>query len=79
MYYFFNHLQADDRQLPADLSGETFSRIFGTNTSFLELFLLDKKIKGPMWLNIREPSVSTLPFSWCKFEVTYASFLWSVI
>lgn len=33
-------------KLSSDLKGETFSRIFGTNTSALEIFLLERKIKG---------------------------------
>jgi len=44
--------------LPADLSGETFSRVFGTNTSALEMFLLDRKMKGPSWLDISSAQVS---------------------
>lgn len=55
--------------LPEDLSGKTFSRIFGTNTSFLELLLLDQKIKGPCWLDIKIPQLSNNPMSWCKMEV----------
>uniref|UniRef100_A0A2S2P4V9 DNA polymerase n=2 Tax=Schizaphis graminum TaxID=13262 RepID=A0A2S2P4V9_SCHGA len=55
--------------LPEDLSGKTFSRIFGTNTSFLELLLLDQKIKGPCWLDIKVPQLSNNPMSWCKIEV----------
>jgi len=41
--------------LPNDLQGETFSHVFGTNTSALELFLLDRKIKGPCWLDVKMP------------------------
>jgi DNA polymerase alpha subunit A len=55
--------------LPIDLSGNTFSRVFGTNTSFLELLLLDQKIKGPCWLDIKSPQLSSNPMSWCKLEV----------
>ncbi|XP_023226396.1 DNA polymerase alpha catalytic subunit-like [Centruroides sculpturatus] len=55
--------------LPADVSGNTFSHIFGTNTSSLEQLLLDCKLKGPCWLEIKCPVVSTPPVSWCKFEV----------
>ncbi|XP_022162761.1 DNA polymerase alpha catalytic subunit [Myzus persicae] len=55
--------------LPEDLSGKTFSRVFGTNTSFLELLLLDQKIKGPCWLDIKIPQLSNNPMSWCKIEV----------
>ena len=36
----------------------TIARIFGTNTSAFELLVLKRKIKGPCWLNIKEPKVS---------------------
>lgn len=64
-------LQASNPPLPEDLSGKTFSRVFGTNTSFLELLLLDQKIKGPCWLDIKSPQLSNNPMSWCKLEVKY--------
>ncbi len=32
--------------LPSELSGETFSRVFGTNQTSLEYFLISRKIKG---------------------------------
>ncbi|XP_075450380.1 DNA polymerase alpha catalytic subunit isoform X1 [Ascaphus truei] len=55
-------------QLPLDLKGETFSHVFGTNTSSLELFLLSRKIKGPGWLEIKTPQLGSQPISWCKVE-----------
>ncbi|XP_018416639.1 PREDICTED: DNA polymerase alpha catalytic subunit [Nanorana parkeri] len=60
---------ADLPQLPQDLKGETFSHVFGTNTSSLELFLLSRKIKGPSWLEIKSPQLNNQPISWCKVEV----------
>ena len=30
---------------PSDLKGETFSHVFGANTSFLENFLIQRRIK----------------------------------
>jgi len=45
--------------LPADLAGETFSHVFGTNTSALETLILDRRIKGPCWLDINSPQVYT--------------------
>ena len=54
--------------LPSDVSGETFSRIFGANQSSLEHLLLSSRIKGPSWLEIKDPSSSSPPTSWCKFE-----------
>ncbi|XP_033841473.1 DNA polymerase alpha catalytic subunit [Periophthalmus magnuspinnatus] len=54
--------------LPSDLKGETFSHVFGTNTSSLEHFLLSRKIKGPCWLDIKTPQLMSQPVSWCKVE-----------
>jgi len=39
--------------LPANLTGNTFESVFGTQQSMLELFILKQKIKGPCWLTIR--------------------------
>ncbi|KAF8739169.1 DNA polymerase alpha catalytic subunit, partial [Rhizoctonia solani] len=60
----------DEPMLPMDLSGATFSRVLGTNTSAFELFVLKRKIMGPCWLDIKgcEPS-NKGQFSWCKLEV----------
>ncbi|XP_016064788.1 PREDICTED: DNA polymerase alpha catalytic subunit isoform X2 [Miniopterus natalensis] len=55
-------------QLPQDLKGETFSHVFGTNTSSLELFLMNRKIKGPCWLEVKNPQLLSQPVSWCKVE-----------
>ncbi|XP_037549936.1 DNA polymerase alpha catalytic subunit-like [Nematolebias whitei] len=54
--------------LPSDLRGETFSHIFGTNTSSLEHLLLSRKIKGPCWLDVKTPQLTSQPVSWCKVE-----------
>uniref|UniRef100_A0A2K5TTK6 DNA polymerase n=1 Tax=Macaca fascicularis TaxID=9541 RepID=A0A2K5TTK6_MACFA len=58
---------AEIPQLPQDLKGETFSHVFGTNTSSLELFLMNRKIKGPCWLEVKSPPLNQ-PISWCKVE-----------
>lgn len=55
-------------KLQSDLCGETFSRVFGTNTSALELLLVDRKIKGPSWLEIKNPQPANAPCSLCKTE-----------
>ncbi|XP_028655248.1 DNA polymerase alpha catalytic subunit isoform X1 [Erpetoichthys calabaricus] len=55
-------------QLPQDLKGETFSHVFGTNTSGLEHLLLSRKFKGPSWLEVKTPQLSSQPVSWCKVE-----------
>lgn len=49
-------------QLPQDLKGETFSHVFGTNTSSLEMFLMNRKIKGPCWLEVKNPRKENLTF-----------------
>ncbi|XP_062939609.1 DNA polymerase alpha catalytic subunit isoform X2 [Cynocephalus volans] len=59
---------AEVPQLPQDLKGETFSHVFGTNTSSLELFLMNRKIKGPCWLEVKNPQLLNQPISWCKVE-----------
>lgn len=41
--------------LPANLTGNTFEAIFGSQQSMLELFILKQKIKGPCWLTIKNP------------------------
>lgn len=52
-----------------DSSGETYSRIFGINSSYLEILLLECKIKGPCWLDVIQPEIVTNSISWCKLEV----------
>ncbi|KAL5228947.1 hypothetical protein ABZP36_017212 [Zizania latifolia] len=61
-----------DPVLPADLRGEQFHALLGTNNSALELFLIKRKIKGPSWLSISKfvSCPATQRVSWCKFEVT---------
>lgn len=60
-----------EHSLPPNLKGATFSHVFGANTSALENFLLTKRIKGPCWLNIKNPLKASPPVSWCKVEVIY--------
>ncbi|KAF9357147.1 DNA-directed DNA polymerase alpha catalytic subunit pol1 [Mortierella sp. NVP85] len=56
--------------LPADLKGETFSHVFGTNTSALEHFIIKRNLMGPAWLEIKHAKMSTSKFSWCKCELS---------
>ncbi|XP_020584003.1 LOW QUALITY PROTEIN: DNA polymerase alpha catalytic subunit [Phalaenopsis equestris] len=60
-----------DPPLPADLKGENFIALLGTQCSALELFLIKRKIKGPSWLSISRfvSSTASEKVSWCKFEV----------
>ncbi|KAI8855204.1 hypothetical protein BC829DRAFT_378345 [Chytridium lagenaria] len=55
--------------MPSDLSGETFSRVFGANTSALENFLVKRKLMGPCWIEIEDPTLSAASISWTKLEV----------
>ncbi|KAE8151287.1 DNA polymerase alpha, catalytic subunit [Aspergillus avenaceus] len=59
----------DKPALPMDTKGETFSNVFGTNTSLFEQFVLWKNIMGPCWLRFEEADFSAVNnASWCKFE-----------
>lgn len=59
-------------EIPADTTGTTFSQVFGTRTSPLELLLLDRELKGPSWLRITNPIFTNRPMSWCKLELSIA-------
>jgi DNA polymerase alpha subunit A len=48
-------LQAEHPQMPMDLQGETFSHVFGANTSSLELLIIERKLKGPGWIDVKMP------------------------
>lgn len=59
----------DKPAIPMEVKGETFSHVFGTNTSLFEQFVLWKNIMGPCWLKIDEADFSAVNnASWCKFE-----------
>ncbi|KAI9719810.1 MAG: hypothetical protein M1812_003299 [Candelaria pacifica] len=56
--------------LPIDMIGETFSHVFGANTSLFEQFVLWKNIMGPCWLRIEEADFTAVNnASWCKLEL----------
>ncbi|KAF2747391.1 DNA polymeras-like protein alpha catalytic subunit [Sporormia fimetaria CBS 119925] len=60
----------DKMPLATDLSGETFSHVFGTNTSLFEQFVLWKNIMGPCWLEIKDANFNAVTnASWCKLEL----------
>ncbi|KAG0346298.1 DNA polymerase alpha catalytic subunit [Podila humilis] len=56
--------------LPIDLKGETFSHVFGANTSALEHFIIKRNLMGPCWLEIKETHMNATKISWCKSEFT---------
>lgn len=56
--------------LPAELEGETFSHIFGTNTNIFESFVIQKNVMGPCWLEVKNGDFESLQnTSHCKVEV----------
>ncbi|XP_071440385.1 DNA polymerase alpha catalytic subunit [Hetaerina americana] len=59
---------ASHSALPRDFSGRTFSRVFGTESSFLELLLLERKIKGPCWIEVHGAEAAKSKLSWCAIE-----------
>jgi DNA polymerase alpha subunit A len=57
--------------LPAELTGRTFSKIFGANTSLTELLLVKCKIQGPSWMRVQGAvRQERRARSWCKEEFT---------
>jgi DNA polymerase alpha subunit A len=63
-----------DEQFPSDITGKTFSRIFGTNTSALEHLIIKRKLMGPCWIRVTNYNKRQGNFiSWCKAEVTVDS------
>lgn len=57
-------------ELPSDLTGSNFSKIFGTQTSSMELFLCKRRIMGPCWLTVRNFRPTDTQISWCQVEVS---------
>ncbi|KAF9244111.1 hypothetical protein BU15DRAFT_86076 [Melanogaster broomeanus] len=60
----------EEPQIPMDACSPNIYKIFGTNTSIFELFVLKRKIMGPCWLTIKNPNVENQGISWCKLEVS---------
>ena len=60
-------------ELPMDFSGKTFTKVFGTNTKALELFLIKRKIMGPCWLKINGALRSSKHISFCNLELQIES------
>tara|TARA_B110000208_G_scaffold103301_1_gene128493 strand:+ start:746 stop:4078 length:3333 start_codon:yes stop_codon:yes gene_type:complete len=49
--------------------GETFSHVFGAQTSCSERFLLQLQLMGPSWLTLSKPTERRSNISHCAFEV----------
>lgn len=59
----------DKPALPMETEGESYSRVFGTNTALFEQFVLWKNIMGPCWLSIQDADFTAVNnASWCKLE-----------
>ncbi|PWW75473.1 hypothetical protein C7212DRAFT_296240 [Tuber magnatum] len=63
-----------DPQLPSELTGQTFSCVFGTNTALFEQFVLCRNIMGPCWLKVEGANFTAVEnSSWCKLEIQVGS------
>jgi DNA polymerase alpha subunit A len=49
--------------------GRTFSHVFGTHTSLIEILLTQSKMKGPSWLKLKNVKFSDNKLSNCRHEV----------
>ncbi|CAO3612530.1 unnamed protein product [Cunninghamella echinulata] len=58
----------EDPKLPQDMSGLTYSHVFGTNINPLEHFLIKRRIMGPSWLSINDPIKNNTKETWCRHE-----------
>uniref|UniRef100_A0A0K8W209 DNA polymerase n=2 Tax=Bactrocera latifrons TaxID=174628 RepID=A0A0K8W209_BACLA len=68
----YMEIHYDGKKPPPNLKKKynSIAHIFGANTTALERFLLDRKIKGPCWLTLNQFSVNPAPISWCNSDVT---------
>ncbi|XP_059612246.1 DNA polymerase alpha catalytic subunit [Phlebotomus argentipes] len=51
----------------------SIAHVFGTNTTPLETFLLDSKIKGPCWLTVKHFQLRERPLTWSRVEMVVAN------
>lgn len=60
--------------IPADLEGETFSHVFGTNSNIFEAFVLQRNVMGPCWLEVSSGDFNSIKNSThCQVEVSVNS------
>lgn len=59
-----------NKHLNTEKKYDSIEHIFGANTGSLETFILDRKIKGPCWLNISNYNWNNSPLSWCDLEIS---------
>ncbi|XP_053690706.1 DNA polymerase alpha catalytic subunit [Sabethes cyaneus] len=55
---------------PLDRKYRTVAHIFGTNTNIVEQFLLERKVRGPCWMELKNFKKTPSPASHCKAEFT---------
>lgn len=60
---------AADPPVDAGYSGKATEAVFGTSVNALEMFLIERNIMGPCWLDVKAPLPVDNPFSWCKVQV----------
>ncbi|KAG5343557.1 DPOLA polymerase, partial [Acromyrmex charruanus] len=51
--------------IDSNYSGPAIEYVFGTTVNALELLLIERKIKGPCWLDIKNISPTAGRFAWC--------------
>lgn len=60
--------------LPLDIEGDTFSKLFGASTDIFESFVVQKNVMGPCWLEIEQGDFTSLSStSHCQLEVALSS------
>lgn len=55
----FAQIAKSKQDIPMEASGERYSHVFGTNATAFELFVVEKKIMGPCWLNLTDAKINT--------------------
>ena len=53
--------------------GENFSKILNAGAPTLETFILKRKLMGPCWIRVYDPTPTSNPTSWCKVECSVDS------
>ncbi|KAI9257390.1 DNA polymerase family B-domain-containing protein [Phascolomyces articulosus] len=66
--YLKVHYSYQQPNLPENISGNSFSHVFGINTGPLEHFLVKRDIMGPCWIKIEDAKLSGSNETWCKAE-----------
>ncbi|CAL9733217.1 DNA polymerase alpha catalytic subunit A [Monosporozyma servazzii] len=70
----FNTPKSSYDTIPSDLSSENFSHVFGGSTNIFEAFVVQNKIMGPCWLEIKNGDFNGLTnASHCSVEVAVES------